>query len=788
MDLSIRPHEIAGLLDMLPPSVRTLSLDCFDTLVWRNVNAPTDVFAALDFPGGGLMPRTHAESELRKAAQFQKGSTEVTLPDIYATLMPGADDAARAEAMTAELAAEAGQCFIFSPVRELIVEAKRRGLRVVIVSDTYLSEPQLGALIASAGGQELADMIDRIFCSCEHGRGKAEGLFPRILSELGQPDSVAHVGDNQVADQQAPAALGIHTVHIQQFEPSTAQRLRLETVAATLLDPATRHTLPALQPHRPSVALRKEADAAYVLGHDVLGPILHGYAGWLEEEARALEASVGKPVRILFLLRDGYLPHRVFRAMFPAMADRCVPVELSRYTATAASFTSADAVRNFLNLAREGDPTALARQLLFTPEESRTLSSRGMTHFLDTVRRSQNIEKIVRRSGRFAARLRTYLKSLGVEQGDAVIFADLGYEGTVQNQAEPVLREQMGLQIAGRYLLLREHSFSGLDKRGYFDASRHDWRTLDSLTESIAIVEQMVTVDQGSVIDYREDGAPIRKAHEFAEAQSAIRDRVQRACLDYVTQAADWPVPIAASDTKDARRSAAAAILARLLFLPIEQEVELLRDFYHDMNLGTDAATGLLDLEAASNGLRRRGLFYSKNAARMYLPGELQPHGLPINLSIFGARRFGLELRKSDFDVGALTLPLFAAKDGGLSSLEVEAHPTADGYYQALIPVGRAEYTIGLRLGSMLEWFQLEEACFLYVDNFMKPGEEEQTLAAQPVFDSMEEMAPGLFRCLAKDSILLVPAPVLKTPEPLVLSIVFRPIRKQPGIALRQAA
>ncbi len=35
----------------------------------------------------------------------------------------------------------------------------------------------------------------------------------------------------------------------------------------------------------------------------------------------------------------------------------------------------------------------------------------------------------------------------------------------------------------------------------------------------------------------------------------------------------------------------------------------------------------------------------------------VRQHGLPINLSIFASRRFGLDLRKPDFDVGAIKLP-----------------------------------------------------------------------------------------------------------------------------------
>ncbi len=60
--------------------------------------------------------------------------------------------------------------------------------------------------------------------------------------------------------------------------------------------------------------------------------------------------------------------------------------------------------------------------------------------------------------------------------------------------------------------------------------------------------------------------------------------------------------------------------------------MQVLSDFDHDVNPGTSDLLKFVDVAAAAQGLRRRGIFYSKNALRMYLPGELRQHGLPINL------------------------------------------------------------------------------------------------------------------------------------------------------------
>jgi hypothetical protein len=45
--------QLATLPDHIPRGVRVLSLDCFDTIVWRKVARPTDVFLHCRRPPSG---------------------------------------------------------------------------------------------------------------------------------------------------------------------------------------------------------------------------------------------------------------------------------------------------------------------------------------------------------------------------------------------------------------------------------------------------------------------------------------------------------------------------------------------------------------------------------------------------------------------------------------------------------------------------------------------------------------------------------------------------------------
>jgi HAD superfamily hydrolase (TIGR01549 family) len=249
MKLKVRGYELATLLDRAPPGVEVLSLDCFDTLIWRNTHEPRDVFADLPLAGGGIEPRGWAEGIARRVAQQRYGRLEVGLDEIHRTLFPRADEAELAASVAAELAIERDHAFAYRPALDLIADARRRGLRIVVVSDMYLTEAQLREHIAAAAGPELLDAFEHVFVSQAHGCAKAGGLFDVVLETLGVPaDRVLHVGDNPHADFEAAIRHGMHAALFEQFDAPTAQRLRHEAVAATLVDPAARRRAACARP------------------------------------------------------------------------------------------------------------------------------------------------------------------------------------------------------------------------------------------------------------------------------------------------------------------------------------------------------------------------------------------------------------------------------------------------------------------------------------------------------------------------------------------------------------
>ncbi|GAA4769422.1 hypothetical protein GCM10023219_14600 [Stakelama sediminis] len=780
MKTSIRAYDVASLLEQVPSEVTTLSLDCFDTLLWRDVQAPRDVFARIDLEGGAVEPRMWAERAARQAAKLHRKTVEVTLPEIYTRLMPAADEDAIAAAVAHECALEARHCFAFAPTVELIRRAHARGMRVIIVSDIYFSHAELVALLKAVAGEEVVAMIDRVFVSSEYGIGKGDGLFKTVMAELGAaPETILHVGDNKVADVIAPQAVGIHAAHLVQFDEESVTRLRLESAAATLIDPEARVAVPVSQNHRAAVALRREDSDVARLGHDVLGPLFHGFALWVRDEVAALTAQHGRQVKPLFLMRDGFLPLEVFRTVFSDAGD-AAPIEISRYVAACASLTDAERLKDFVTEAVHRAPlSVVARQLLLFGHEGAKLAKMKPAQFCKAVLEPKMAKRILARSAKFTDRVLAHLRQAGVNDGDTVMFVDLGYNGSVQNQIAPVLAEKMGLHVVGRYLLLREEVRSGLDKKGFFDVRHYETRMLHALCTQVAVIEQLATVAQGSTVDYEEDGAPIRKEADIKGGQSAIRDKVQAACIAYARDAETGVMRVTQVEDADDRRRSAAAALARLMFFPSAEEVTLLEAFDHDVNLGTTEVVRLLDRDNSAEGLKRRGLSYINETDRMFVPGELRGHGLPLNLSLLASTRFALDIRNADFQSGGIELPVILMSAQGQGVHNFDAYPTAQGFYRINIPMGQERWTPAIQFGVPFGWVQVESAMWHRLADF-DASAPVCGANAVTVTDGMTDHGDALYQCSPSGFVM---APPPKGDEPMVLSVVFRPVvwRKEAG-------
>lgn len=794
MNYAILPHQMPEALMRAPDSITTLSLDCFDTLLWRDCHEPTDVFAAL--PDLLVQQRVTGEVRARKAKSTMRQSVEVTLADIYAEVMPFSDQAARDRAIAAELDAEARACFAFAPTVELMRAAKARGLDVIIISDTYLSSAQLRDLIAAVAGTEVAGLIDRVFASSDHGISKGQGLIDVALKAMKlAPDEVLHIGDNPRADFQSARRLGVHSLHLLQFADPTARRLRHERACARL-NPgeqgAMEPRIVGLQPHRALLASLEPqiTDPAAALGATVLGPVFTAFDDWLRAEADTLQQARGGTVHWLFCLRDGHLPEMVHAAR--GSAPSTARAEISRFVATAAALSTAEGYKRQLGAVRGLKPTIAARQMLMEEAEvARTLGSiRNMTDqlramaLLDRELNARHRRKrTMHRAARFADGLIAHLRALCDPQpGDTLMLVDLGYNGSVQDSIDGLLRDRLGVHVAGRYLICREVAATGLDKSGLIDQRHFDPSLLEAMCMNVAVIEQLATCAIGSVLGYEANGTPIRGKSPIKGSQSYVRDRVQQGTVQFGVAARDGGPVIRLADAERHRawREAAAQVLLRFMFLPDPAELAVVTSFEHDVNLGSNEMVKLFDPEIATQQIKRRGLFYLRGSSRMFLPAELAQEDLSVRLALLVQQRFNPAFTYTDYAPRTIGLRSFHISADQQTAGEVDARQTHDGYFVARIPLTRDCKAVGLQLGQNWSFVEIADVTRSRISSLTGLLVDEVGKSCHGiVHDAMHEHAPGIFECLSENALLMVVADAdsqLDIPGPEMIEVVFRPL------------
>ena len=218
--------------------VKVLSIDVFDTLLWRRVPEPRDAFLLLGREltasgklAGHIAPvafaelRHAAEKAARARREAATGSREILLVDIYrelpAFVLAGGFDAEAAAAT--EFEHERRLMIRDTAISECMSIAKAAGVRVILVSDTYFTPAQMKTFLAKPGLTEGRD-FDRLYASNEFGRPKWRDLFDLVLrEEKVAPADMLHIGDTLEADIWPCRTRGIAFAHYDKwsFAPRT---------------------------------------------------------------------------------------------------------------------------------------------------------------------------------------------------------------------------------------------------------------------------------------------------------------------------------------------------------------------------------------------------------------------------------------------------------------------------------------------------------------------------------------------------------------------------------------
>ncbi|MGI4718459.1 MAG: methyltransferase domain-containing protein [Janthinobacterium lividum] len=764
--------------------VSILSLDCFDTLLWRKVGEPLDVFYALaatePFRRAGLSAamRITAEQGARRKNWILNGSMEVTLGEIYRHALPEAGPELVAELAACELACEIAHCFVFEPTFELIRAAKARGAKVVVVSDTYFSSSELSRLLFAAL-PALEGLLDAVYTSSDFRLSKAAGIWSRLLPLWKvKPAQVLHLGDNAVSDLSSPQRFGIRAAHLVHQDEDTTALLRGREQAGLQLLPELRRDTPLPSLYHAQLARCREQDPARRFGYTALGPIMCAFADFIVRE-RARLAGEGRPVRLGFLLRDGWLPYRAVAALEGGDAAPGSLLNISRFTAIAATLDSRERIAALLvRMLGDESMAPLARQLLL-PEDlagrilkQAAAAARPVAAFAELVLKDETVALVMAASKAFRKRLVEHVRrATGVQPGDTLLFVDLGYTGTAQNLLRDVLKQDLGVDLAGAYLLADHAAPASGDRRGLLDAAHIDPRIIRVLTNNpVAALEMLCTSDAPSTVGYTEAGAPVHAGSALDAAQHAAVAAIQDGCLDFIAGLRALDARFRPAATPDEMARQVAIDLGRMLYFPTRREIDVFAAFQFDFNLGTDKRLSLFDTGAGLVGIRRQGMAYTQvglDKTRTNYGMELRPLDLSLSTLLFAHQRYGFGIETAQ--VSYRQEPVQVLFRGAQQHFKEEllANATFDGYFSLLFPVS-AKRDVAVLFGADYSWLQIDSV------HLLRGSEEFLVLPGEDLlFDQMAAHQNGLFELGPRGMMFLPGRPHY---EGMACRVVFRPV------------
>jgi len=590
-----------ALLFVESGALEVLSLDVFDTLLFRRVPEPRDAFLLLGaqlLEAGLLEAGTTPELFAWARAQAEwrarsHGDGEVLLSEIYAELPGPLVRCDLPELIRAELANEHALLEVDQGVRSLLERARKLKLRTCLVSDTYFTEPELRGLLAGRG----LPVPELLFLSSSHRRAKGSGLFAEVLAALGcAPSRILHVGDNLDADLAAARAQGLHALHLPRLLPELHQVLERER-QGPLLD--AREGDFALTALRGRMAVRESPvePLAFRYGASILGPPLAAFAGWVVERCAALGQG-----EIFCLQREGELLASLINAQAVRAQSplRARTLWASRDVAVRAAIFSASEEELRPLLQRRGATASGACESLgidlgeLPPGLLLADEPRVGEALLQRIAASPSLrEQIVEKSAQLRERFQRYLhRELGGSR--RVLLCDLGWGLTIQQKLIKLLPETA---LRGLYLMthsqVREPFLAGLECESFLAQLGFPERESRWILRTPEILEQACQSEQGSLLDLSAAAEPVLGVPQKSAQQRAQVQAMQDGMRAFAEQ---WGL-YQRGDHRSAPKALRAQLL-RILFRavvwPTRAEAALLGSFCHDENFGSTRSEPLV--------------------------------------------------------------------------------------------------------------------------------------------------------------------------------------------------
>lgn len=303
-----------------------ISFDIFDTLIFRPMSLPTDVFyligerlGVMDFKN----IRVWAEWDARMKCKQRHGHMEVSLKEIWENLAEDTGLDAE-EGVRVECEIEEALCYANPYMLQVWQRLQTLGKRMIIVSGMYLPRECIERILCKAGYTGA----ERIYISNEYGENKADGsLFRHVMYDLygkslkgkvqpgkdisGTNNSacnnkdIVHIGDNPHSDHKMAKVCGLDIMPYQNVNKNVLLYRPMDM--SSMIGGAYRG-LVSNHLYNGSGNYSLDYEYGYLYG----GLFVLGYCHFVHEYFKLHHLD-----KLLFLARDGDALRKVYSKLYP---------------------------------------------------------------------------------------------------------------------------------------------------------------------------------------------------------------------------------------------------------------------------------------------------------------------------------------------------------------------------------------------------------------------------------------------------------------------------------------
>ena len=452
-----------------------ISLDVFDTAVFRKVFKPTDIFRIVEDEVGHNFYnlRIEAQNKARKKSIFYN------IFDIY-RYIPQFD-------LKEEIKAEYSNCKANPYILDMYNNSKDE---FIFISDMYLPEKVIIGMLERCGYKN-----PKVFVSCDYNAVKGDGKLFKVVEEVLGRKIDKHIGDNYHCD-----ILGAKRARINETEYIGPAIYNKEVVTPELKDVRLRKLLIDEE--------LSNADIAEKIGY-LFAPLTLAFTKKVLDEATYDQ-------NIFFNARDSFLMYVIARWILKT--DK--KIKYCRFSRKSCQFPNINTnfdithprnekVRNFFRNLRvqsirdvinmfnlSGDYTEALEELGLELDTDIELNKdRGsiVLNFISLIQKD-----VYARARHERSTILDYIRRIGMKSND--IFVDLGHCGSMQS----IIHKITGYDLKGRYIhtLGNNEYFKGVieDKTSFLPC-----KMLYTFT---GIVELVYSEPVGTVVGYK-DSKPV---------------------------------------------------------------------------------------------------------------------------------------------------------------------------------------------------------------------------------------------------------------------------------------